>query len=90
MSGHEDLRRQLVAAFESQIAGGKRYDLATLGRQMANATFAASHAVDRLEAATYAVDLASAVASGNLEAFVDQLLSRFTDNVRSVLGTVVH
>jgi predicted CoA-binding protein/LmbE family N-acetylglucosaminyl deacetylase len=41
-----DLARQLLETFDSQIGGGKRYDLATLGRRAANATFHAAHAAD--------------------------------------------
>ena len=43
------LAKQLVDVFESQIAGGKRYDLAAMGRRVANATFFASHATDTAE-----------------------------------------
>lgn len=41
---HPNLMRCLSAVFDSQIAGGKRYDLAAEGRRLANATFSASHA----------------------------------------------
>ncbi len=51
------LARALLEAFDSQIAGGKRYDLAALGRRAANATFHASHQTDRLSAVTWAMDL---------------------------------
>lgn len=47
----------VLAMHDSQIAGGKRYDLATAGRRVANATFNDSHSVDRMEAATFAMDL---------------------------------
>jgi LmbE family N-acetylglucosaminyl deacetylase len=52
-----DLARELLAVFDSQIGGGKRYDLATLGRRAANATFHTSHASDRFAGITWAVDL---------------------------------
>ncbi|MFZ9933412.1 MAG: PIG-L deacetylase family protein, partial [Chthoniobacterales bacterium] len=39
VSGHEALAEKLNAVFVSQIAGGKRYDLAVTGRRAANATF---------------------------------------------------
>jgi len=51
------LAAEMLRAFDSQIAGGKRYDLATVGRRLANATFHTSHATDRLEGITWAVDL---------------------------------
>jgi LmbE family N-acetylglucosaminyl deacetylase len=47
----------LADVFESQIAGGKRYDLAIRGRWLANATFHESHEVDRHSAASFVMDL---------------------------------
>lgn len=54
---HPELAAQLLLAFDSQITGGKRYDLATLGRRAANATFHTSHSTDRLTGITWAVDI---------------------------------
>lgn len=54
---HPNLAAALLGAFDSQIAGGKRYDLATLGRRTAHATFNQSHQVDSARALTLAVDL---------------------------------
>lgn len=51
------LAAELLKVFDSQIAGGKRYDLATVGRRLANATFHTSHATDRLEGITWTMDL---------------------------------
>lgn len=51
------LAAKLVGVFQSQIAGGKRYDLAAIGRRLANATFHTSHATDRATALTWAMDL---------------------------------
>ncbi len=51
------LAARLVGVFRSQIAGGKRYDLAAIGRRLANATFHTSHATDRATALTWAMDL---------------------------------
>lgn len=54
---HPNLMRALSAVFDSQIAGGKRYDLAAEGRRLSNATFSASHACDTYSALNYAMDL---------------------------------
>ncbi len=51
------LAEALVKVFDSQIAGGKRYDLAALGRRLANATFLASHSTDNSTAISLAIDL---------------------------------
>ena len=57
----------LIGAFDSQIAGGKRYDLAAAGRKRANATFLDSHAVDRATAVEYAMDLTPLVRDPTLD-----------------------
>jgi len=61
---HPKLARRLVAVFDSQISGGKRYDLAAIGRRSANATFYASHATDKMAGITYAVDLTPIIREG--------------------------
>ncbi|MEY4488185.1 MAG: hypothetical protein RIQ79_693, partial [Verrucomicrobiota bacterium] len=50
-----------------QVAGGKRYDLAALGRRLAHATFHTSHATDRLRGITWAMDLTPLVADATLD-----------------------
>lgn len=56
-SARPELAAQLINVFESQIAGGKRYDRAALGRRAANATFYASHATDNFTDISWAIDL---------------------------------
>jgi len=82
-SAHENLQAALVGVFDSQIAGGKRYDLATLGRRRAHATYAASHATDETTGLTYAMDLTPLVADAALDpaAFVQAHINRFGDDV---------
>ena len=52
-----ELAELLLKVFDSQVTGGKRYDLATLGRRSANATFHTSHATDKMTGVTWAMDL---------------------------------
>ena len=59
-----ELAAELLKVFDSQIAGGKRYDLATLGRRAANATFHTAHATDKFTAITWAMDLTPLLADG--------------------------
>lgn len=66
-SARPELAAELIAAFESQVAGGKRYDLAIAGRRLANATFFTSHATDRATALTWAMDLTPLVADPQLD-----------------------
>ncbi len=65
-SANPRLAAKLIGAFESQIAGGKRYDLAIAGRRLANATFHASHTTDRATALTWAMDLTPLVQDSKL------------------------
>jgi LmbE family N-acetylglucosaminyl deacetylase len=61
---HPDLARKLLAVFDSQVSGGKRYDLAAVGRRAANATFHTSHATDKVSGITWAIDLTPAIRDG--------------------------
>jgi LmbE family N-acetylglucosaminyl deacetylase len=65
-SPHPALAAALLQVFASQIAGGKRYDLAALGRRAANATFHTSHRTDAAAAVIWAMDLTPLVADESL------------------------
>lgn len=54
----ESLQAELLAAFASQNGGTRRYELGTLGRRTAQATFAESHKTERRERVVLAMDLA--------------------------------
>lgn len=82
VSGYQALRQQLLNVFESQIAGGKRYDRAAIGRQDANATFRTSHSVDVMESASFALNMTPLMKGGDIGAFIAGLISRFADDVR--------
>jgi LmbE family N-acetylglucosaminyl deacetylase len=89
LTGYDELRLSLLSVFQSQISGGKRYDLATMGRQTANATFYVSHDVDNMKAATYAMDLTPLMAGGNIEEYMLGYIKRFSDEVSSMLQEVI-
>lgn len=88
VSANPKLAAKLVAVFESQIAGGKRYDLATAGRRLANATFHTSHATDRAAALTWAMDLTPLVRNVRLSvekftlAHIDRLRADIAKRIR--------
>lgn len=82
VSGHPALRASLVGVFDSQIEGGKRYDIATMGRQAANATFYASPNSDIMDAAVYALDLMPLVDGGDVFDFVNAYIQRFCSDVK--------
>lgn len=88
VGGRDHLATALNGVFDSQIAGGKRYDLAVLGRRRANATFFASHAADTLEQAWLAMDLTPLIQDDTLDpaAYVDGFVGRFAADVRARWG----
>jgi LmbE family N-acetylglucosaminyl deacetylase len=57
LSLHENLQSALLGIYDSQICGGKRYDLATMGRRRANATYFESHGVDTSRGLAFGMDL---------------------------------
>lgn len=79
VSGRENLAAALSGVFDSQISGGKRYDVAVLGRRRAHATFFESHGVDEAQMLTFAMDLTPLVLdprlsiSGYVESLIDEL-----------------
>ncbi len=88
VSGHESLAAALNGIFDSQIAGGKRYDLAVMGRRRANATFFDSHATDDASSLAFAMDLTPLIEDGTLD-ILDWTVShidRFAADVKSRLG----
>ncbi|MDE3164811.1 MAG: PIG-L family deacetylase [Acidobacteriota bacterium] len=56
-SARSNIAASLVGVFDSQVSGGKRYDLATAGRRLAHATYYASHGTDEESAINFAMDL---------------------------------
>jgi LmbE family N-acetylglucosaminyl deacetylase len=84
VSGRDNLAATLNGVFDSQIAGGKRYDLATLGRRAANATFFNSHATDASTQLIFGIDLTPLVIdeSKDIVAFVCDLIDQFNTDVR--------
>jgi len=64
---HPELAAELLKVFDSQVTGGKRYDLATIGRRSANATFHTSHATDKVTGITWAIDLTPLVTDPSLD-----------------------
>lgn len=79
VSAREHLAASLSGVFDSQIAGGKRYDLAILGRRRANATMFESHGVDEVAAATYAINLMPLLDNPSLDfkAYVGGIIDDF-------------
>jgi LmbE family N-acetylglucosaminyl deacetylase len=83
VSAHENLAMSLVGLFDSQIAGGKRYDLATLGRRRANATYWESHATDVASSVIFGIDLTPLLTDTSVDPnrFIRSFIDRFAEEV---------
>jgi LmbE family N-acetylglucosaminyl deacetylase len=83
VSAHENLAMSLVGIFDSQIAGGKRYDLATQGRRRANATYLESHATDVATSVIFGIDLTPLITDVTLDPqqFIGGFIDRFARDV---------
>lgn len=88
LSDHENLQFALLGVFDSQIAGGKRYDLASMGRRRANATYFESHGVDHTTGLSYGMDLTPLIQDASIEpvTFVGGLMQRFVNDVQERVG----
>jgi len=83
LSDQENLQSALLGVFDSQISGGKRYDLSTLARRRANATYFASHGVDTATGLAFAMDLTPLIADPLLDPgkFIQDAIQRFQTDV---------
>ena len=83
VSGHDNLAAAITGLFDSQISGGKRYDLATIGRRRANATYFESHGVDRTDQLIFAMDLTPLAHNDKLDTigYVTGLIDEFRSDV---------
>lgn len=91
LSAQENLQMALLGVFDSQISGGKRYDLATMGRRRAHATYHASHATDVTTGTTFAMDLTPLIADPSLDivAYMQSFIDRFAHDVRQQLSSMI-
>ena len=91
ISARPELARTLNEVFATQIAGGKRYDLAVLGRRTANATFSNAHSTDQESAIQWAMDLTPLIQDDSLDpvaytvGFIDRLKADVTARIRKSL-----
>jgi LmbE family N-acetylglucosaminyl deacetylase len=87
LTKHENLQAALLGVFDSQIAGGKRYDLASMGRRRANATYFESHGVDQTLGLSFGMDLTPLIADTgkDVNEFVQEYVRHFADDVEARL-----
>jgi LmbE family N-acetylglucosaminyl deacetylase len=91
LSSHESLQAALLGVFDSQIAGGKRYDLASMGRRRANATYFQSHGVDTSLGLTYGMDLTPLILNPQMDIgeFMQAFVHRFAADVAERINRLV-
>jgi len=84
LSDRDHISEAVCGVFDSQISGGKRYDLAVRGRHLANATFFESHEVDKHPQLSYAMDLTPLVKDPSLDVadFTLGFLRNLKDDIR--------
>jgi LmbE family N-acetylglucosaminyl deacetylase len=88
VGAHESLSMALIGVYDSQVAGGKRYDIATAGRRRANATYFQSHETDAFEQLWFAMDLTPLVRDERLDVLdfvlghVDNFRGDVADRIR--------
>jgi LmbE family N-acetylglucosaminyl deacetylase len=89
VSGRENLAYALSGVFDSQIAGGKRYDAAIVGRRSANATFFESHETDKATQLIFGMDLSPLVEDESIDIieYVAGLIRKMESEIREKLTT---
>ncbi len=90
VSAHENLATALLGLYDSQIDGGKRYDLAALGRRRAHATYNAPLETDATAQLSLAMDLTPLMHDADRDPgeFVHEHIARFAEDVRARLARV--
>lgn len=90
VSEHENLQAALLGVYDSQIAGGKRYDLASMGRRRANATYFESHGVDETTGLSYGMDMTPLIHDKSLDpcTFAEALIKEFAQDVTERLKRI--
>lgn len=90
VSDHQNLSNALMGVYDSQITGGKRYDLATAGRKRANATYYDPLASDTASALEYGMNLMPLLLEPDLKPddYVASLIANFQNEVTGRLGRI--
>ncbi len=81
VSGADNLAAALIGVHDSQITGGKRYDLATFGRRHSNATFFDSTHTDTADQLCYAMDLSPLIQNDGLD--IVDYISTFMEEMKN-------
>lgn len=90
LSLHENLQSALLGVFDSQICGGKRYDLASMGRRKANATYFETHGLDTARGLSFGMDLTPLIEDDtrSIQEFIQAHIARFGQDVEDRLRRI--
>lgn len=90
LSTHENLQAALLGVFDSQICGGKRYDLASIGRRKANATYFESHGLDTSQGLSFGIDLTPLIKDEkrDISSFITGYIQNFAEDVENRIGSL--
>ena len=83
LNDRANIAEALCGVFDSQISGGKRFDLAVQGRHLANATFHESHEIDKYDRLSFAMDLTPLIKDSSIDVadFTLGLLRNLKDDI---------
>ena len=84
VSKRENIQAALLGVFDSQISGGKRYDLAAAARRRAAATYNQSHRIDATTALSVAMDMTPLLLDDRMDPleFAEGFVERFKNDIR--------
>ena len=87
VSRNEKLQKKILNVFRSQIAGGKSYTKASIGRRYQNATYFRSHSVDSYKMVSYAIDLKPLIKNPQLS--VKEYALSFVEDLQKEISDVI-
>ena len=87
LTDRENLQMALLGVFDSQISGGKRYDLAAIGRRTTNATFFESHGLDKSQRLSFAMNLTPLIKNDDepISDYILGFINQFSQDVKNRL-----
>lgn len=87
LTDHDNLQMALLGVFDSQISGGKRYDIAAMARRTTNATFFESHGLDKSQRLTFAMNLTPLIQNDNepISNYILGFIDQFSQDVKNRL-----
>ena len=84
LSRNVKLQKKILDVFKSQIAGGKEYTKASIGRRYANATYFQSHSVDTYKLVNYGIDMRPLIKDKNLS--IKEFALSYVEDLRNEIS----